>query len=198
MVVLAIVAGAMTFNASAADSVAVNNHCKVFSVKDARKVRLVYTSIVETPTYVRILDAEDDVIFFEKISEGGFVKDFNFDLAPNGEYKFVVSSGSYTHEQVVSLEDAEALVVSNHFDLSKAQFVLTTIEGQPALLGKNASGANLRYAIYNQDGDRLESVEIANNEEIHTKFKFDGVRGEELTFKFFIQDELIREKVVKI
>ena len=89
-------------------------------------------------------------------------------------------------------------VVNKDVDLSKAQFVLTTIDGKPALLGKNASGATLRYVILDQSGERLHTVDIADDEEIRSIFTFDRVRDDELTFQFFIDGELIRESAIKI
>jgi len=198
MVALVIVTGALTFNAKAADSLAVNNHCKVFSLKDARKVRMVYATKTTEPTFVKIVNQDNEEIYSERVGEGGFVKDYNFDFAPDGYYTFEVRSADFTHEQTVSLADGATEVVTESLDLSKAQFVLTTIEGKPALLGRNASGANLRYVILDESGDRLHKVDVANDEEIRTIFTFDRVRDDELTFQFFIDGELIRERSIKI
>ena len=198
MVALVIVTGALTLNASAADSVAVNNHCKVFSLKDARKVRMVYSSQSTSPAFVKIINQDDEVIYSERVNDQGFVKDYNFDLAPDGSYKFVVNSATYKHEETINLANGVTTVVDKDVDLSKAQFVITNIEGRTALLGKNASGADLQYVIFDQKGERLHTVEVADDEEIRTMFTFDRVAGDKLTFKFYIDGELINEKAVRI
>ena len=61
-------------------------------------MRMVYARKTAQPTFVKIVNQDDQTIYSERVGEGGFVKDYNFDFAPDGYYTFEVRSADFKHE----------------------------------------------------------------------------------------------------
>ncbi len=195
------VLGAVTLSAKAnvTDSLYDASMLKVFSVKAEKQVRMIFASQNSKPTYVQLYNEEDQLLHRERVAAGDFVRNYDLSLAPAGEYTFVVGSGREKIERVIELgfEGADSMAVG--VDLKKALFVLTTTDrDQYALVGKNESGAKLKYHIYDQAGERIYAGSVKNNSEVKALFNFKQVDKQEVTFKFFVEGQLIKEKLVDL
>ena len=201
LMALLIVLGAISHSAQATVDSLYNDDsmCKVFSVNDNKTVRMIFASQSSSPTYVQVYNKKDDLIYDERVESGDFVRNYDLSSNPAGEYKFIVGSRAEKHEQVIVLgfEDADSIFAPD-VDLAKARFVLTSADDQYALVGKNESGAKVRFQIIDEEGRKIYFGKVNNNEEVKTLFDFSKVADEELTFKFFIDGQLIKEKLVDL
>lgn len=195
---LLIVLGVATSVATASvDSLLVDSHCKLFSVDNQRQFRLVFVSQSSNPTYVQIFNDDNKLIYKERVESGGFVKDYNLSLIPHGEYRFVVESNSFAHEQLVDLSTKAAN--RKELELEKAQFVLTgTSDKHYALVGQNNSGATLSYLILDEEGNSILKGFIGNEKEMKKLFNLTQLKEQELTFQFYIAGELVKETLVSL
>ncbi len=97
-------------------------------------------------------------------------------------------------ETILKFDSANAGV-----DYKKALLVLTnTSADQYALVGKNESGARVKFQILDGNGKWLYSGYVRNNTEVKKLFTFQKVTSQEVTFKFFIEGQLVREQLVTL
>ena len=106
------------------------------------------------------------------------------------------ANASSSKDVMLNIYDEDS--VGAGVDLKKAQFILTSAQDRLALVGKNESGARVKYQIVDAKGHKIYTGQVRNNGEVKSLFDFQEVEGQDVTFKFFIDGELIKEQLVSL
>ncbi|SRR5258706_10115152 len=80
---------------------------KVAVLKNGDVFKVIYQGPAESIVKVTIFDADEQVIFTEKIISDKFMRPYNFSQLPKGEYKICIDDPSGKHVENLSYTDTE-------------------------------------------------------------------------------------------
>jgi hypothetical protein len=121
--------------------------------KDGSSYKLIYKSAEASDVIVSILNATNDIVFIETIKKSnGFLRPYNLENLPEGQYTFKIVSGSTSQTETIDLRaatiDSDVLKLASVVKIEEGRYML-------ALTSKDKEQVGIR--ISNENGETLYS-----------------------------------------
>jgi hypothetical protein len=150
--------------------------------KDDSSYKLIYKSAAASDVTVTILNSNNDIIFKETIRKSdGFLRPYNLERLPIGQYTFKIVSGSTSHTEIIDLRkpavDSELLKLASLVKIEEGRYML-------AMTGKGEGKIGVR--ISNEQGETLYDENKSTHGAFAEVYNLGNVSG---LFSFEITDD---------
>lgn len=169
--------------ATAADSAYMATNCQIFS-EEAKLYRLIYQAPYEEKVTIQIYDDREKVVYEERLATSGFNKRYDLTNLPDGEYLIEVKSDGYFFSEELNVGD-----------LAKFSFTFDQKENRKVtIIGAKEQGKQLTLYILGDGQDVLYKEQFDTENQIHKKYNFEKMRGDNVTFLLYHNDRLVKEE----